>query len=280
MIHNDKYPTYLPLVYLFAGLIVKTGFRDFQTFLIFLRVLILIFDIAIGLFLFYYIAQRGRFHTALLALFIWLFARWGLYVWEIANAETIILFFMILSLYYWDKKPRTAGVLFGLALGMKQFGVLLLPVLVARSRDRKEGVSRLIFILAIPALSSLPFFLWNPAGFSKAMVFHIVRESGSHLTEDSQSIGILFGRYGLYSRLFLFAVFVIFWITAIREKWNLWLAAAVAFFLFVSFNPVLYTQYFLWPLPFALLYLIESVCPADHFTDKKPAETLNPRIIN
>jgi len=158
MIHNEKYPTYLPLVYLFAGLAVKTGFRDFQTFIIFLRVLILIFDIAIGLFLYFYSARSGKFYTGLLVMFTWFFARWGLYVWEIANAETIILFFMILSLYYWDKKPRIAAVLFGLALGMKQFGVLLLPVLLARSRNRKEGVWRLVFILAIPVLSSLPFF--------------------------------------------------------------------------------------------------------------------------
>jgi hypothetical protein len=274
MIHNEKYPTYLPPIYLVAAFAVKTGCKDFPTFLIFWRTLILIFDIAIGLFLYFYSARRGKFYTGLLCLFIWLFARWGLYVWEIANTESLILLLMILSLYYWDKKPRTAALLFGAALGIKHFGVVLLPVLLARSKDSREGLWRLVYILAVPALLSLPFFLWSPAGFSNAMVFSVVRESGSHLMEDSLSIGILFGRYGFYSRLFLFAVYGIYWIAAIREKWNLWLAAAVAFFLFVSFNPVLYTQYFAWSLPFGLLYLIKTLS-----RDKAAENKKSPAIL-
>jgi hypothetical protein len=52
-------------------------------------------------------------------------------------------------------------------------------------------------------------------------------------------------------------VYLLFWVAAVRERWNRWLSAALTFFIFLGFNPVLFTQYFSWLVPFILLYLIE-----------------------
>lgn len=256
LISNEKFPTYLPPIYLFAALAVKAGFREFGDFLVFWRFIILFFDIALGIFI-YNINSKERPLLGIFTVFIWFFSRWTLYPWEIANTESIILLMMVLSIYYWEKRPITACLLFGAALGIKHFGIVFLPILLAQSRNRKEALKRLGYILAIPLATSLPFFLLSPLGFSKALLFSVVREAGTHLLEDSISIAILFGEYGILSRFFLFTVYILFWAIAIKEKWNLWLSASVAFLLFLSFNPVLFTQYFIWPLPFCLLYLGE-----------------------
>ncbi|MBN1903011.1 DUF2029 domain-containing protein [Candidatus Sumerlaeota bacterium] len=256
MIHNQKYPTYLPPMYLFSALMVKAGLGEFKDFLVFWRILILIFDIALGIFI-YAINAREKPLTGIFTAFVWFFSRWTLYPWEIANTESVVLFFMVLSLYYWKKRPIAASLLFGAALGIKHFGILFLPILLAQSRDIKEAAKRLGLILAIPLATSLPFFAWSPVGFSKGIFFNIVREAGYHLLEDSKSLIILFGGHGILLRFFLFIAYILFWMVAIREKWNLWLAAGVSFLLFLSFNPVLFTQYFIWPLPFCLVYLRE-----------------------
>jgi hypothetical protein len=256
LIRNEKYPTYLPPVYLFAALAIKAGLREFERFLVFWRFIILFFDIALGIFI-YLLNSKEKPLLGIFTAFVWFFSRWTLYPWEIANTESIILLMMVLSIYYWEKKPRAACLLFGAALGIKHFGIVFLPILLAQSRNTRVALKRLGYILAIPLATSLPFFLLSPLGFSKAMLFSVVREAGSHLLEDSISIAILFGKYGILSRFFLFTVYILFWMVAIKERWNLWLSASVAFLLFLSFNPVLFTQYFVWPLPFCLIYLGE-----------------------
>lgn len=257
MIHNDKYATRLPLVYLMAALIIRTGSGEFESFLTIWRIFILIFDLAVGLFVFQRAAAKGRFLLGLFGTFTWFFARWGLYTWEIANSEAFMLFMLILALYYWEEKPFLAGILFGISLSMKHIGILFLPVLLAGSGSWKEGARRLLYVAIIPAVISIPFFLWGPEAYIKSLLFSGVRDSNSHLSCDAQSIMILFGRYGIRSRfIFLFA-FIIFWFAAAKEKWNKWLTACLAFYLFISFNPVLFTQYFVWMLPFLLIYLIE-----------------------
>jgi len=257
MVHNEKLPTRLPLIYLLTAFLTIIGFRDFASFMVAWRIMVLIFDLAIAVFLYNYSAKKNREGVGLFAVFFWLFSRWSLYTWEIGNSECLILFLMILSIYYWNKKPLAAGLLFGASLGLKHFGVLFLPVLLFRNRDLKEAGRRLLFVLAIPAVVSLPFFLWGPNAFLRAIFFNAVRQGSSHLLEDAQSLFLLFGRLGILSRLFIMAAFLLFWFAAIRRQWNLWLCAALSFLLFVSFNPVLFTQYFSWMVPFFGLFLID-----------------------
>ena len=257
MIHNEKYPTRLPLVYLIAALFIKLGAAKFESFIYFWRIFILIFDLTLGTFLFNYGRERGKDFVGLLAAFVWFFSRWGLYVWEIGNSEAFIILMMVLALYYWDRKPFLAGLLLGVSLSMKHFGVLFLPVLICGSRDLREGLRRLGYVLLIPAALSLPFFVWHPEGFVKSIFFNVVREYSSHLIEDSISIRQLFGKSGIILRLFEVVVYLLFWVAAVRERWNRWLGAALTFFIFLGFNPVLFTQYFSWMVPFILLYLID-----------------------
>ena len=269
MVNNDKYPTYLPPMYLFGAAARLAGFRTFESFLMFWRFLILMADIAVGLIILRYALKKGRGDIGLFTLFFWLFCRWSLYVWEIGNTEAILALLMIGAVMTWDRRPVIGALLFGMALGIKHFGILLLPVLLARSRDPKEMMKRLGWVLAIPVLTSLPFFITSPVGFTKAMLFSVVRGAGTHLLEDARSIRILFGASGWISRLFLFGVFCLYWTAAIRGRWNLWLAAATAFTVFISFNPVLFTQYFGWITPFGLLYLCDvSASPPEQAPPK------------
>jgi len=257
MIHNEKYPTRLPLVYLIAALFIKLGAAKFESFIFFWRIFIIAFDLTLGTFLFNYGRERGNDLVGLFAAFVWFFSRWGLYVWEIGNSEAFIILMMVLALYHWDKKPILAGLLFGISLSMKHFGVLFLPVLIFSCRDLRDGLRRLGYVLLIPAAISLPFFIWHPEGFVKSILFNVVRGFSSQLLEDSRSIALLFGDSGILLRLFEVVVYLLFWVVAVRERWNRWLGAALAFFIFLGFNPVLFTQYFSWMVPFILLYLVD-----------------------
>ncbi|HOE62391.1 MAG TPA: hypothetical protein PKW18_06130 [Candidatus Sumerlaeota bacterium] len=269
MIHNDKYATRLPLVYLMAALIIRTGSGDYESFLSIWRIFILFFDLAVGLYIFQKAAGKGSLLLGLFLIFTWFFARWGLYTWEIANSEPFMLFMLILALEYWDEKPVLAGILFGVSLSMKHIGVLFLPVMLAASGNWKEAARRLGYVAIFPLVISIPFFIWGPYAYIKSLLFSGVRDGNSHLLSDSKSIMLLFGSYGIKSRIIPMLAFIIFWAAALKEKWNKWLVACLAFYLFISFNPVLFTQYFVWMLPFLLIYLIER---GDE-TDKNVSKT-------
>ena len=258
MVHNQKYPTRLPLIYLMTASLVKLGFESFESFIRAWRILVLLFDLAVGSFLFYYAFSRKKEVLGLCIAFIWFFNRWNLYTWEIGNEECLILFLMLLSVYLWEKKPLAAGLLFGAALGIKHFGVLFLPVLLAHSKNPREGMKRFFYVMIIPVIVSFPFFIWSPEGFSRAIFFNLVRKASTHVAEDSHSIRIIFGSAGLLPRIFIITAYILFWFAAIRKKWNLWLCGAVAFFIFQCFNPVLFSQYFAWMVPFFCIYLVDA----------------------
>ena len=65
-------------------------------------------------------------------------------------------------------RPLAAGILFGLALAMKQQALLFLPLLILYAHQhlaRREALRLLLSGTAVAGAIVLPFFLWDPGAF-------------------------------------------------------------------------------------------------------------------
>jgi Gpi18-like mannosyltransferase len=81
--------------------------------------------------------------------------------------DSVAALFTILSLYYLLCKGSAlkAGVCLGIAIGIKLYPVLILPVILIQVKGKKENAKFLISSLATPGIASLPFFVMNPGLF-------------------------------------------------------------------------------------------------------------------
>lgn len=97
------------------------------------------------------------------------------------------------ALLLWgDRRPRLAGVLFGLLLAGKQLALALVPVIVRAFWARRQ---MLLLAVGLAALLALPFVLWSPGDFWQIVVGkHLVRPVIPHaltlLALGKQALGL------------------------------------------------------------------------------------------
>jgi hypothetical protein len=107
------------------------------------------------------------------------------------------------------------------------------------------------WIASIPLMTSLPFLAWNAEGFVKSIAFSATRDASTRPQWDT--IDVVTHLSGLNARLpilaLLFGTFFAAWQNAIGRYG----AAMVVMAIFISFNPVLFVQYFAWLIPLLLL---------------------------
>lgn len=258
LLHNENYPTYLPLAYLFAALLQFLGLKEFGQFLWLWRPLTLLCHLGIGLLVFLAFSVQRRFLAGLAASATVLFGRWSTFVIQVHHLEFAATLPMLLSLQLIHRRPRLSGLLLGLSLAIKQLAILILPLqlilLAGAAPNRSEGcvvVRRYVLAAgAIPLLISLPF-VWNsPLGFLQSMAF-----SGTRLAQGNEAAGVapmaLLGLTGVRITMVVLMGFVL--ASAWRERLSRWSAAALLTLIFVQFNPVLFTQYYEWFLGLVLL---------------------------
>jgi len=251
MLDNNKYATYFPVFYLLSAFTQLTGLRDYSTWISFWKIIFDAFHAAIGLLIFWILRQQNILLGVFGALFWW-FNRWSIAIIGVANIDFVPLFFLLLSMYWFDRRQNWSLLLFGLSLGLKQIGIFMLPVYLIWVWQREASLKRLLVALllvsAITLVAAAPFVVWNPAGFVKSILFSATRHPESEL--DALSADARFGLIGLSAKIpmvtLLLMLYVGVWQQAIRK----FSAGLLTMTLFIDFNSVFFTQYLVWAAPF------------------------------
>jgi uncharacterized membrane protein len=269
---NDKYATYFPLAYLCSAFVQKLGFLGFRDWLLLWRPISLTFHIGIIALMLRYFQRRGLWILGVVASAIILLGRWSIYIVRVHHLEFAAIFFLLLSLLLLKKKTKLALFMFSLSLGIKQIAIFLLPLYLidlwktgAETRRTKDLMLGFLIILSIPALTSLPFLIWNAEGFFKSILFSATRLDISHIA-TAPSIDVIFSKdftwmVGLRAKLLMLGLMGLLYLSFLKEKVGMFVASTMVMMTFLYFNSVLFLQYFLWTLcliPFALVEAVDS----------------------
>jgi hypothetical protein len=263
------YATYLPGFYLLEAATYAVGVRSFRVFLALWFPVCLVAHVATGAAVWAYAwRSRGAFWLGLaLALFLWC-NRWALAIVQVAGIEPLALALIVLSMTLWERDRRAACLLFGASLALKQLGVFLLPFYglwawqEAAPEARRRDVARTLgWSLLIPAVVSLPFFVWGPGDMIRSILFAVTRQSSNEL--GAPSIDALLGWETSLAKLPMLALMGAVWLAAWFKELGRFGAVALVYLVYVSLSPVLFSQYLHWMAAFAPLAFLERPAPRD-----------------
>jgi uncharacterized membrane protein len=119
----------------------------------------------------------------------------ALFLIEYAWTETIFAFTFSLMMFCAIRWRRGLPYALGLFLATKQYSVFALPfvpLLLGRTGRRRDAVRLVTLGLAVAAVVTLPFFLWNPQAFWRSVV---VFQFLQPLREDSLSHVVWIHKY-------------------------------------------------------------------------------------
>ncbi|KXJ16443.1 GPI mannosyltransferase 1 [Exaiptasia diaphana] len=242
------------------------------------KVLFILFDVLTGYLLYRIQIERGfEQTTAVYSACLWLFNPVAAVVSSRGNAESIMAFLVLATLYAALKnKPLLAALLLALAVHFKIFPIMYsLPLFlfIDKTRDTKfirgnakECVMRLTEYILSPSRIKLvfgfiitiappPLVLYRSYGFEfleHTYLYHVTRTDPKHnfsayfymlyLTQDS-AWSKLIGLLSFIPQLTLTVGF------AFRHYKDVCFCCFIQTFAFVTFNKVCTSQYFLWYPP-------------------------------
>ncbi|MEI7770943.1 MAG: hypothetical protein WCI67_13175, partial [Chloroflexales bacterium] len=122
----------------------------------------------------------------------------------------------------------------------------------------------LLIILSLPIIMALPFLAWNAKGFILSIVFSATRVAtlGNSAAAASWFLSQIFPPFtGIASRLIIVLALLWIYAAAARREVQMFTAGLLTMTVFVGFNPVFFSQYLTWLLPF--IALIACDLPAD-----------------
>ncbi|MFH0792670.1 MAG: hypothetical protein V2A74_01415 [bacterium] len=272
MIHNDKYPTYLPLFYVLGAGVINLGLEDFDSWVNFWRWISLLCMIGIGLILFAQGQMRGKPGVGVLVMALWLFNRWTMHVAYIAHTDFLALLPFLLSLLLLDKRPRTAMLLYSVSLALKHIAILILPLFlwwgalsVVKMRGEKESLghrgldlTKSVALMGFIAFStigivSLPFLIWDPGAFIRGLAFSVTRQGA----DPTPGLNAVLPHHGIAARLPLVIILLFIFYFGAKNVLSRLECVVLMILAFLGFNPVFFHQYMVWSLPFLLLLVIE-----------------------
>ncbi len=267
MLVNQKYSTYLPVMYLFSWVTQAAGLTTFGAWLSLWRVIFLLFNLSIASLLFYIPVKKNFVILSLVFSLFWLFNRWTLHVGKTADIDFVAVFFLLLSLYCFRRQRLLSYLFLGFSLGIKHIGIIVLPLFVIwvwkESHNQPwEKIGKAVFWMAsIPALISLPFLIWNWQGFIRSILFSATRLAMASF--DVYSIDAYIGLKGIAARLPMGAMLLlIYWVVWKRDL-GLYLPVLLVMAVFVFFNPVMFTSYMVWVVPLIPLAVSDYLCQSD-----------------
>tara|TARA_Y100001968_G_C19423782_1_gene753228 strand:+ start:758 stop:1861 length:1104 start_codon:yes stop_codon:yes gene_type:complete len=261
---NSKYPTYLPLIYLFSAFLNKIGLNTFAEFLSIWRPISLLAHIIIGTSIFYLYLRNGFFGLGLISATIIFLGRWSNYIIRVQHLEYLAIAFLILSLILFEDKPFISGVLMSGSLCVKHLAIIFLPIILISAGLKIKnwhlsnftiGLKKYLRGLIIPVcILVTPFILNSPLGFFSSLLFPISRHAGS--SGLGTGIGsILLGEDGAKIVAYILILYI-YWIIS-KIKIPLFSSCFITLFIFLQFNSIIYTQYYFWLVVFSLLSLSE-----------------------
>ena len=261
---NSKYPTYLPLVYLFSAFLHKIGLDSFANFLNIWRPVSLFAHIIIGTSTFYLYLRKGLYSLGFISATLIFFGRWSNYIIKVQHLEYVAVAFLVLSLLLIEDKPFVSGLLMSGSLCVKHIAIILLPIILISSGLKIKNwqllnftveLKRYLLGLLIPIfILIIPFILNSPFGFASSLLFPISRHAGSHGV--ATGIGsILLGADGAKIVAYLLIVYF-YWIIS-KIKIPLFSSCFITLLIFLQFNSIIFAQYYFWLIIFSLLSLSE-----------------------
>ncbi|MGH7306797.1 MAG: hypothetical protein ACRELZ_26280 [Candidatus Rokuibacteriota bacterium] len=263
MRENQKFPTYLPLFYMFVAATHHVGVTEYADFLRLWRVLVLLSQVAIGVLLFVACWRAGHPVLGVFAALFWGLNRWTLYVARVAQIDFLPILCLLGSLFLFETRRRTSLLLFGLSLALKQIAVLVTPLyLVWTWRAASDSSTRLRataaaagWIALIPGLLSLPFLAWDAEAFVRSILFSATRDPDSHVR--ALAFGAELDLTGLPARLPMLLLLALAFVAAARGEIGRYMAVLLVLATFVDFNPVFFVQYVAWLAPFVVLAAVD-----------------------
>jgi hypothetical protein len=165
------------------------------------------------------------------------------------------------------KHPNISYALYGVATALKHLTILLLPIYIcylvcARSAfDAKSTVKRILVLVALflapIVIPSIPYFLNSPTHMINSIAFNVTREPETMFDDNKEVVGFnkMFVLYNqdnmspfllLLPRIPMIAMFLLLSIIYFKKVLSKWQYAMLAYVIFVSFNPTLFGQYFMW----------------------------------
>jgi hypothetical protein len=263
---NDKYATYFPGFYLLSALSQTAGARDPETWFALWRPVFVFFFLSIGGLVFWEGYRRRGAAFALFGTALWFFNRWTLYVIMVGHIDFPPLFFFLLSLAIFDKRPRTALVLFGVSLALKQIAIFAAPLYLIwawqtaseNKRFRSIGMAA-IYIAIVPLACAIPFLLWDASGFVKSVLFSATRTADVH--SAALSIDQVWGWKGLVGRAPLLFILLMLYVATAQRKIGRYVGAMCVMLAFNLMNPVFFEQYFCWAMPLVPLAFCDKSIP-------------------
>jgi len=281
---NRKYATYLPGFYLLSAGSQSVVVKDFVRWTQLWRAVFFACYAAIGWLLLREVSRTAPLVLGVLAAAFWLFNRWTVHVLQIVHLEPLAILFLIGSLLLFDRRKRTSYLLLGLSLSIKQIAIFLVPVYLvlewrAHSSAPEEGswrsfepmIRALGWIMLVPIVVSVPFLLWDPAGFVKSMMFSATRNASSHVGVSTFSQVI--GWTGLVGRVPMLVMMALLYWVAHRRYLGLRATCFWVLSVFIVFNDVLFRQYFAWAAALLPLALLDSQPLRQLPTDRAASES-------
>ena len=265
---NDKYATYFPLFYWLSASTQLLGFKDYSAWISFWRPIFLMFNLGIASLLFYHLYQNSFLNLGLFASLFWLLNRWTLNINRSSNLEFIPIFFGLLSLMILRKNKYISFLIFGLSLSFKQITIFLLPLYLIWAWQSSEGnkfkdtLIAVLLILSIPAITSLPFIVWNAEGFFKSILFSATRNPAGHVNALSLDAWIKLSIpefIGLRAKLPMLGLMSLVFISFMKRQIGIYASVLLIMSVFVDFNSVIFNQYFCWVVPFIPLSICEMI---------------------
>lgn len=264
------YPAHTPGMYLIASGFVLLGVHDLDSWAAAWRPVAISAWLLVGIVLLVHIARTGQIALAVAAFGFWLFNRWSLDVLRIVHTDFLGVLFLLLAVIFTEKRPKTAVLLLGISLAIKQVALLALPLFALvywrkYPRQYKKMVQFTALTLCIPLLTLLPFLIDNPAATIQGLTNPLARPAQQ--VHGFASSFAQFVDVTTPSKAFLMLYLIgIIYIAAYQK--NISLAAGILFIfaIMISFTHVLYNQYIVWLLPFipltiaqAMLYYKENI---------------------
>lgn len=253
---NEKYTFYLPGFLIASATSIKLGLKNFQNFMPYWTSLNLLVHLSISLILFSALKKRGQANLGMLLSLLWFFGRWPLYVLKVGQIDNLAILFLVLSLLSIPARTSRACLLFGVSLAIKHVAAPLLPIFLICSWHKypqiKTLLKNLALCLLVPALVSLPFIFWDAENFIKTLVFPLMRKPIGF--QGAKSLLLAAGmQIQIIATMLLVSIYWLAWKSELRVN----TAAFLCSLLVMSFNRVIFEQYYAWIFVMALLALFD-----------------------
>ena len=267
---NRKYATLFPLYYYFLFGIVKLSEFNFETFLDNYRTILYIAEIGVGVFIYLLFKREGKPVAGYLAGTFYMFNRWVIKSIADGKQDTIAIMFLVMAIYFLTSKNKKLKIwsffIYGISMGIKHIGVFLGPIfilpLIKGDLDLKEFLKGIALFLVPTIGAGLYVIIDSPKAFFYSMLFSFTREpSKADVAFGYRDLLVLYNVgveknsifFYLLPRLplVLFSLLntVLLWL----RKIPIYVYCLTSTFIFIAFNPVLTTQYFVWVVPFIFM---------------------------